>query len=327
MKKTLSLLLAFLMIFSVLPISAFAEDEQASTPSVVFQEEEQQLQLLEDSEPTLVSESLTEYNSKGSGTQEDPYILETPEQLLSLSNVVRNNKNMIFKGVYFKFSDDIESITLPENWLPIGTPLPKILPTGDVVYMKRPFAGNIDGNGKTLIVPNGSLSLIGAPNGCTIEHLNIFGEKIPGYGLIEGYTTGCTATINDVTIKSGSHILKSGLVGGYGNESVNILNCTVEKGVVIGDDGSWGELGDTVYTYAFVGDVNHQDMIGSFCGAWNGNITNCVSYATVYGRNYVGGIAGFKGQSMRSFFVNDCAFYGDIIATGEGVGALLAVVM
>ena len=64
-------------------------------------------------------------------------------------------------------------------------------------------------------------------------------------------------------------------------------------------------------------------MIGSFCGAWNGTITGCVSYATVYGRDYVGGIVGFKGQSMRKCFVNNCAFYGTIIATGEGVGGIV----
>ena len=32
---------------------------------------------------------------------------------------------------------------------------------------------------------------------------------------------------------------------------------------------------------------------------------------------------GFKGQSMRKCIVNNCAFYGDIIATGEGVGGIV----
>ena len=248
----------------------------------------------------------------GSGTKDDPYIIAKSEDLSYISEKV-NSGQKGFYGTYFKFSDDVESITLPDNWTPIGQ--------GDNL-----FGGNINGNGKTLIVPKNSLSLIGAPLDCTIENLNIYGEKIPGYGLVEGYTTYCTGTIKNITIKSGSHILKSGLIGGYGNESVNIYDCTIEKGVVIGDDGTWGDLGDTSYTYDWVSDVNgvnHQDMIGSFCGAWNGTITNCVSYATVYGRNYVGGIVGFKGQSMRKCFINNCAFYGDIIATGEGVGGIV----
>ena len=43
---------------------------------------------------------------------------------------------------------------------------------------------------------------------------------------------------------------------------------------------------------------DHRDMIGSFGGAFNGTITNSVSYATVYGRKNVGGLVGMKGQSM-----------------------------
>ena len=248
---------------------------------------------------------------KGNGTENDPYILESTDDLKKLSTEVESGNN--YWNVYFKFADDIENITLPDNWIPLGT-------------NGGGFAGNINGNGKTLIVPKNSLSLIGVPKGCTIENLNIYGEKIPGYGLVERYTLESAGTLKNITVKSGSHILKSGLLGGYGNTSVNIYDCTIEKGVVIGDDGTWGDLGDTSYTYDFVGDINgmnHQDMIGSFCGAWNGTISGCVSYATVYGRNYVGGIVGFKGQSMRKCIINNCAFYGDIIATGEGVGGIL----
>ena len=248
---------------------------------------------------------------KGNGTENDPYILESTDDLKKLSTEVESGNN--YWNVYFKFADDIENITLPDNWIPLGT-------------NGGGFAGNINGNGKTLIVPKNSLSLIGVPKGCTIENLNIYGEKIPGNGLVERYTLESAGTLKNITVKSGSHILKSGLLGGYGNTSVNIYDCTIEKGVVIGDDGTWGDLGDTSYTYDFVGDINgmnHQDMIGSFCGAWNGTISGCVSYATVYGRNYVGGIIGFKGQSMRKCIVNNCAFYGDIIATGEGIGGIV----
>ena len=262
-----------------------------------------------------------EIGMEGEGTKENPYIIRTSENLKTISE--KCNAGEKFANTYFKIADDVESITIPEDWEPIGSPQKKVTKKGNIIYVKRPFAGNFNGNGKTIVVPKDSLSLFGAPLGCTVENLKIYGEKIPGYGLFEGYTVGCNGIIKNITIKSGSHILKSGLIGGYGNESVNIYDCTVEKGVVIGDDGTWGDLGDTKETYAFVGEINHQDMIGSFCGAWNGTITNCVSYATVYGRNYVGGIVGFKGQSMRKCIVNNCAFYGDIIAIGEGIGGIV----
>ena len=261
---------------------------------------------------------------EGEGTKESPYIIRTSENLKTISE--KCNAGESFANTYFKIADDVESITLPDEWTPIGYEKTVYAPMLTMVK-GNPFSGNINGNGKTIIVPKDSLSLIGKPSGCTIENLNIYGEKIPGYGLVEGYTTNCTGTIRNITIKSGSHILKSGLIGGYGNESVNIYDCTVEKGVIIGDDGTWGNLGEKKWAYMFVTSptnlLTFQDMIGSFCGAWNGTITGCVSYATVYGRNYVGGIVGFKGQSMRKCIVNNCAFYGDIIATGEGVGGIV----
>ncbi len=266
-----------------------------------------------------------EIGMEGEGTKESPYIIRTSENLKTISE--KCNAGEKFANTYFKIADDVESVTIPEDWKPIGMPIiRKVMPNGMVIYQKKPFSGNFDGNGKTIVVPKDSLSLFGSPVGCTVENLKIYGEKIPGYGLFEGYIVGCTGTIKNITIKSGSHILKSGLIGGYGNESVNIYDCTVEKGVIIGDDGTWGDLGLESINYQWatpIEPLNAQDMIGSFCGAWNGTITNCVSYATVYGRNYVGGIVGFKGQSMRKCIVNNCAFYGDIIATGEGVGGIV----
>ena len=75
--------------------------------------------------------------------------------------------------------------------------------------------------------------------------------------------------------------MKSGFIGGFasGADVISITNCTVEKGVTIGYDGN-------------------ENNIGSFGGDFNGNIINCKSYATVKGKNFVGGIVGSKGQTM-----------------------------
>lgn len=257
------------------------------------------IQIADEAEPTFW---------QGSGTAEDPFILKTPEDLKLLSDTT-NKDGKTHLGEYFRFGC---GITLPADWEPVGTSASR-------------FSGTIDGAGYTLTVPAGSLSLIGTPSGAVVKNLNLYGEKIPGYGLVHNYTTNCAMDIENVTILSGSHILYSGFIGGYGNTSVNIRNCTVQKGVTIGDDGSgfWGDLGNTDYNYAFVGTFNHRDNIGSFAGAFNGTIIGCVSYATVYGRSNVGGIVGMKGQSMREMRIADCAFYGDIIATGSAVGGIV----
>lgn len=244
----------------------------------------------------------------GDGTKDKPYILRTPEDLKRLSETT-NNDGESHIGEYFIFENDI---TLPDEWTPIGT-------------KDSRFSGNIDGNGNTLTVPSGSLSLIGTPSDAAVKNLKLYGEKIPGYGLVQVYTTQASIDIDNVTILSGSHILYSGFIGGYGNTSVNIRNSRIEKGVTIGDDSSgfWGDLGDTEYNYAYVGVFDHRDNIGSFAGAFNGTILNCVSYATVYGRNNVGGIVGMKGQSMHDMYINSCGFYGEIVSVGNNVGGIV----
>ncbi len=271
------------------------------------------------------------FELSGGGTENSPYIIETAEHLVQISQNVANGET--FAGKYFKIADSVsdEGLTLPDGWVPIGCLKDGVSEYGGQSDSNRlqdveqtyTFNGIFDGNDKTVNVAENGLPLFGSISGAEIKNLNIYGSKIRGYGLVEYYAVGATGKIDNVTIKSGSHILRSGLLGGYGNTSVDISNCTVESGVVIGDDGTWGDLGDTTYFYDYVGEINHQDCIGSFVGAWNGNITNCVSYATVYGRNNVGGIAGFKGQSMRYFAVSDCAFYGNIVATGSMVGGIV----
>ena len=253
---------------------------------------------------------------EGTGTATDPYLLKSAAELKLLSD--ETAKGQGFKETYFKVTADI---TLPADWKPIGDLTQKI--SGNKLqYTGTKFSGTIDGNDKTITFADNSQPLIGGVNGAAVKNLNIKG-KIKGYGLIDDYTTDSSVTIDQVTIKSGSKILKSGFIGGFGNVAGEITNCKVEENVVIGDDGTWGDLGNTEYPFDLVGTVNHQDNIGSFAGAWSGTITNCVSYAAVYGRNNVGGIMGFKGQSMRDCYINNCAFYGDIVASGTMVGGIL----
>lgn len=114
-----------------------------------------------------------------------------------------------------------------------------------------------------------------------------------------------------MTIKSGTTILKSGLIGGYasGLNIIRITNCTAEQGVVVGYDKS----ADASAEYA---------NIASFAGQFNGYIDNCTSYAAVYGTNYIGGIMAGKGQSMGPCVITNCHFGGEIIASGNNVGGI-----
>ena len=170
-----------------------------------------------------------------------------------------------------------------------------------------PFSGTIDGakegaDGEcwTLTVPQNGLPLLGYVKGATVKNLNLTGERINGYGLVNNFEgvglSGNAITIENVTIKSGTKIVKSGLLGANMNENpyagvsaafvASIKNCTIEAGAVIGCDGD-------------------QNMIGGFAGRMQGTIENCKNYGTVKGKNIVGGIIGTRDNALKTCTVKN----------------------
>ena len=246
--------------------------------------------------PITVSSSL-----KGSGTEEDPWLIETYQDLETVRDMA--SKGLSFAGEHLKMVNDI---TLPDGWTPIGESVGK------------PFSGDFDGNGKTLTMAEGSLPLLSYVKGAKVANLNLYGKKIAGYGLVNNLygvgLSGSAIVIDHVTLKSGSSTLKSGLIGGELGDNpfagvsagfvVSITNCTVESGVVIGYN-------------------KDQSMIGSIAGRIQGTISNCTSAATVYGTNYVGGVIGTRDNAMGACEVLDCRFSGSVIASGEHAGGIV----
>ncbi len=249
---------------------------------------------------------------EGNGSEETPYLLNSLTDLEYLRDKV-NEDGYGFENTYFQMTLDI---TLPENWSPIGT-IETGHTSGNGKYI-RAFSGIFDGNGNTLTVAAGGHPLFNYTRNAVIENLNLYGEKINGYGLVDRYSvdygpdgeynTGCPSgpTIRNVTIKAGTKTLRAGLIGGYasGANTITIENCVAESGVVIGYSGQ-------------------QSSIGTFAGSINGYIRNCKSAADVYGTDKVGGIAGAKGQSMGSCTIENSSFTGTVNATGKWVGGIL----
>ena len=247
----------------------------------------------------------------GKGMEEDPYVLAGTDDVVRLRD--RVNEGMEMSGLYFKMTEDI---TLPTEWVPIGKTKDgsNNINSGRNLYA---FRGVFDGGGHTVTVPAGEKPLFAYVRGAEIRNLNVYGERIEGYGLInnmEGVGLSGTAVIvENVTIKAGTKTLKSGITGGeittngFAGVSMSyettIRNCTVEKGVVIGYDGS-------------------VTTIGSFAGRLQGTVENCVSYATVKGNGNVGGIIGTRDNAMGNCSVNNCEFHGTIEASGEFVGGI-----
>lgn len=240
------------------------------------------------------------FDLDGTGTEDAPYLIEDAGDYQKIRYAVAEGQP--FQGQYFRQTADI---TLPEDWEPIGHSI------------SRRFQGTIDGDGHLLTVPEGGKPLLGYVQNVTVKNLNLYGKRIEGYGLIDNYvgiSVVSVTTLENITIKSGTNILKSGLLGSYittnqwagasASYTTVIRNCTAETGVTIGYDGT-------------------QSNIGSFAGRFNGTMENCVSYATVKGVDYVGGLVGCMDNAMGTCAISGSAFHGSVTASGEFAGGIL----
>ncbi len=242
---------------------------------------------------------------EGSGTSTDPWLIGTAEDLEYLRLLVNTGESQ--SGKFFRFTEDI---TLPEGWTPMGVTKDGGVNVADGANLSA-FSGTIDGGGHLLTVRKGGLPLLGYVYGAAVKNLNIYGEQIDGFGLVNNYAgvglNGLAVRIENVTIKSGTKVLKSGLVGavastnGYACVSagflVEVVGCTVEENVIIGYTGE-------------------EATVGSLVGEFNGTVENCVSYATVKGRGRVGGIVGGRDNALSVNVINNCQFYGSVNASG-----------
>lgn len=239
---------------------------------------------------------------QGTGTEADPYQIAAAEDYQTVYDLVA--AGYAFKDQYLAQTKDV---TLAEGWKPIGSD------------SSNRFSGHLDGQDHTLTVPEGGLPLLGYVKDAYVKDLNIYGPQIEGYGLVNNLEgvglSGNAITIEGVTLKSGTKTLKSGLIGTYitssnpyagcsGNFLVTIRDCVAERGVVIGYTGE-------------------ESMIGTFAGRFIGTIEGCKSYATVYGKDYVGGIVGALDNSYSTFRFQNCTFDGTLEASGELAGGIL----
>ena len=235
----------------------------------------------------------------GAGTEQNPYIIKATEHLSEIQKMVADGDS--FAGAYFQIANDV---SLPTNWTPIGT-------------RDTAFSGHIDGNHKKLTVPAGEKPLLGCINGASVKDLDIYGEQIEGAGLVDDFTgvglSGSAIVLDNVTLKSGSKTLKSGLVAagagnGYASASagfvMTIRNCTIESNVVVGYTGT-------------------ESQIGSFAGRFQGTIENCTSSATVKGADYVGGIIGTRDNAMAQCVVKNSTFHGTVESSGSYAGGIV----
>ena len=287
MKKFISLFTVIALVLSMLVVSAFAAWD-GTTVATGF--------------------------ASGTGTEADPFVIATPEQLAFLAQSVKAGED--YEGKFVVLSADID--LGGKEWLPIG--LYKYENTAGNDF---PFNGSFDGKGYTVsnftttaganTVYAGLFGYVESTNAVicnlTVAKANVAGKNYAG--TVVGAFFG--KLIKNVVVEADCSVTGTASVGGVagrivGGEGIYLVNngkveATTDNssgfvGGVVGAVGGNGKLSYSVNngtvdaTAAFVGGIT--GITGGNDGG--GTVENCynagkVSYGGTKGR-YVGGIIG-----------------------------------
>lgn len=293
-------MLAFMMIFTMIPQSAFAADTDVN--------------------------SLPEFTATSDTDTTKAFKISSEESLQALAAAVKDdNSNGTYNlsGVSFYLANDI---VLSGSWTPIS----------NVTYVADAFAGTFDGNGHTISGLNinataSNQGLFGIINGATIKNLNVEGIVTSSNNYVggivgkvqQGTIENCSFT-GTVTSSKSSSAYAGGIVGGTVNPST-IEGC-YNKATVNGYAG--GILGygkATIKNCYNTGDINGTNRAGGIIGQFNGTAatntaTNCynIGKITLSSSSYAysGGISGYNGV------VSNCYWTNPETATGNNTGSV-----
>ena len=260
-----------------------------------------------------VNASTTFAFAGGSGTAEDPYLIETKDHLNNVRNDLDAHYKMIADISFLNadFSANGAFYNNGSGWTPIGSP-------------ESPFSGVLEGNGKTISGLNINLSnqeyvyagLFGYCSGAKIKNLIITdgtsvvsATKKAYAGAFCGYASGTSFencfNYNDlsVTVQAvSSNVEPYSYVGGISGYGGNCTNCE-NKGSIITEVKVYNDDYDWAYC-------------GGIVGGYSGIISNCTNYGNISATStstwtaaYVsaGGIAGSTSKTISS-----CKNYGNI---------------
>lgn len=266
--------------------------------------------------------------TKGSGTEEDPWLIENAEQLAYLAQQVNNGTDYRWK--HFRLVSDLDLSV--KEWTPIGT-------EGNL------FWGGFDGDGHTITgmtitgKENSYVGLFGECRNFTaassyIKSVTVKGANISGKSFV-GAIVGAGANISDCYSIENT-IYASRCVGGvcgsligkisgcYNSSSVSGISTA---GGIMGSASYEGNVGNGVVQYCYnIGTVtvSEQDSsVGGITGASANryDISNCLNCGKITGNGKnVGGIAGST-ESNYMNFIGNCYYNSDLNNAGVGEGA------
>ena len=267
----------------------------------------------------------TPWELAGNGTEEDPYLIESIEDLVAFSNSVNNGNT--YSSKYVKLTTDLDfnlpfSYDNPKTKVSEktnriieedsnGTELKEFLISGTgfnpIGNESKAFRGNFDGNGKEI-----KNIYINRPEE---DYVALFGKFENNYATIE--KIGITGSI------IGNEYV-GGIVGSSGyNSKVNFCYNTA---VIIGDKyvgGIEGEGSSNFINNYNLGNIKGNEYIGGICGYKKGDSKYCYNSGNISSvldtGNEIGGIYGYNQNES-----NYCYNIGNIDVTkGSNIGGIV----
>ena len=252
--------------------------------------------------------------TRGEGTEDSPFLIETADNLAFLSYIV--NKGVDTRGVYFELTTDIDLNGSEVNpWLPIGMGNRWFADDGcdrtiDPSFQDNYFSGHFDGGGHSIY----NLYVD------SLDYAGLFGRICCWYN--EG------ATIENINIESGyvNGKYSGGIVGDCAGIVV-ISNC-LNNAEIVGTEVAGGIVGKgcrAIRNCSNSGHITGGDIAGGIVGAQPNEITECFNTGDiVVNGNTAGGILGKK--SGGQLIIVNCYNRGDLSGSAEnGIGGLAGI--
>ena len=290
------------------------------------------------------------YTLSGSGSQEDPYLIQSEWDLAYLSWTIYTDNPILashvstyyyYSGIYFKQTADLDLSAY--YWQPIG-----IFQLRDGTSAGRYFSGCYDGGSHTVsgvFTPAGEgdgyryqglfgrVSGQSSTNKATISNVGVIDSFVQGYDSVGG-VVGCAyrGTVencyNTGSVSGSSYI--GGVIGDA--EGGTVTNC-YNTGSVSGSSDSVGGVvglthsGSTVTNCYNTGSVSEKYYVGGVAGrVEDATITNCYNTGSVSGSSiYVGGVVGTAYSSStisNTYYGGDCTLN---VGIGSGSGSAVKI--
>lgn len=288
----------------------------------------------------------------GSGTEDDPYLIKTKDDLIELSTATTTS-GQVFTGTYFKMTNDID-MELDESFIGI---------CADASTSSNRFAGTFDGGGYTIhnlkmpssvtwnVEPDTINGTLGTPNSSKSVKYRSFIGRLESTGVLKNLTMaadcdfslmwnycGGLVAVNRGTIDNCRNYADVTCYGSYAggityqNYSTGVIsNCCNEGNITVGSTTVGGIAASNnglIQNCQNCGDISAQILseymtddtklyyVGGIAGTISGGrIENCVNAGAVSGYYSVSCLVGTSATGGSGTYSNEveyCVNYGQL---------------